>query len=71
MMKAHLHFRALPIQDVEGPADGGLAQVPLRAGVELPQLGLQGSNIHVLIVVKVAKPAENINFIVDKYEFSD
>ena len=72
MMKAHLYFRALPIQDVERSPDGRFAKIPVRAGVKLPQLGLQGGNIHILVVVKVAEPAENIIISYeDKYKCSE
>ena len=58
-VESYLSIRVVPVEDVERFPDGRFPQVPVLPLVELPQLGLQRSHVHILVVVKVAKPTEN------------
>ena len=58
MGNGYLGVRVVPVEDVQGLAYGGLAKVPVLPLVKLPQLRLQSSYVHVLVIVKVAEPAE-------------
>ena len=56
----YLGIRVVPVEDVERLSNGGFAQVPVLTLVKLPQLRLEGSHVHILVVVKMAKPTENL-----------
>ena len=53
----YLYLWTVPVQDVEGLANGRLAKVPVLTVVKLTQLRLQGTNVDVLIIVEVTEPA--------------
>ena len=55
----YLSIRVVPVEDVERFPDGRFSQIPVLPLVKLPQLRLQGGHIHILVVVKMAEPAEN------------
>ena len=56
--EGYLGVRVVPVEDVQGLAYGGLAKVPVLPLVKLSQLRLQSGHVHVLVIVKVAEPAE-------------
>ena len=55
----YLHVGAVAVDNLERLVYGGFAQVPILVPVKRPQLVLQGNNIDVLIVVKMAEPPAN------------
>ena len=58
--EVYLGVRVVPVEDVERLSYGGFAQVPVLTLVKLPQLRLEGGHVHILVVVKMAKPTENL-----------
>ncbi len=50
---------SLPVWDLQRLRGGGLAQVPLAAVVEAPQLGDERGDVDVVVVVEVAEPPAN------------
>ena len=56
----YLGIRVVPVEDVERLSNGWFAQVPVLTLVKLPQLRFEGGHVHILVVVKMAKPTENL-----------
>jgi len=54
----HLELGAVPVYDLQWTLDAGLAEVPILPAVVLRQLLFQSRNVHILVIVEMAKPAE-------------